>query len=267
MYSIIRIFKSHVLILTCVLAACAGNTASNVTAPGGAVSAKTKLLETGADLLQGKPPVDALNMYLDGFHFYNGQIKAQVEAHHFCSVVNEEINQCVIFDGNASDAKIMGVEYIISKRLFEALPSDEKKMWHSHVHEVKSGQLVAPGIPQKAEHELMEKIIGTYGKTWHTWHTDQKLPLPLGHPLLMMGFTADGQAHTDMVAQRDRRFKIQSEEKRKDRESILSPPISPEADAWEQGDVMQLSLRSFEKDAVLSHSHAPAKLEPARSPE
>jgi len=30
-------------------------------------------------------------------------------------------------------------------------------------------------------------MIGTYGKTWHTWHTDQKLSLPLGDPVLMSG--------------------------------------------------------------------------------
>ena len=62
----------------------------------------------------------------------------------------------------------------------------EKALWHSHVHEVKSGQLVAPGIPQAAEHELMERLVVTYGKTFHTWHTDQKDALPLGSPKLMI---------------------------------------------------------------------------------
>ena len=31
-------------------------------------------------------------------------------------------------------------------------------MWHNDVQEVKSGQLIAPGIPQVAEHALMEKL-------------------------------------------------------------------------------------------------------------
>ena len=38
-------------------------------------------------------------------------------------------------------------------------PAEEKRLWHSHVHEVRSGQLIAPGIPQVAEHELMEKLV------------------------------------------------------------------------------------------------------------
>ena len=225
-----------------VLAGCGGsNTASNVKAPGAAETAKTRLLEAGAAVLQDKPPIDALNAYLDGFHFYSGRLQAQMEAHHYCSIVNEEVTQCVIYDGNGKDAKLMGVEYIVSARLFAALPAAEKHLWHSHVHEVKSGQLVAPGIPQPAEHALMEKLVSTYGKTWHTWHTDQHKELPLGGPQLMMGFTADGQTDAAMVAQRDRRLGVDTAENRRRRADIVSPPIDPEADAWQKGLAVQLA--------------------------
>jgi hypothetical protein len=152
----------------------------------------------------------------------------------------------------------MGVEYIVSRKLFENFPTDEKKMWHSHVHEVKSGQLIAPGVPEAAEREFMEKMIGTYGKTWHTWHTDQQKTLPTGHPLLMMGFTADGQADPGMVADRDRRFGVSSEEKRKNRAGIQAPPVDPAADAWQTGQVVQLSLAAVPKAGtaagVIGHS-------------
>lgn len=266
--AISRMARPAILAVPLTFAACAGHTtASTIPAPGKEVSAKTVLLETGAMLLQNKPPIDALTMYLNGFHFYNGRIQAQVEAHHFCSVVNEDVTQCVIYDGNTGDAKLMGVEYIISKPLFEALPPEEKSLWHSHVHEVKSGQLIAPGIPSRAEHDLMEKIVGTYGKTWHIWHTDQHLALPVGHPLLMMGFTADGQANAGMVNRRDRRFQIESRDKRKERENIAAPPTAPGADAWQQGDIRQLSLQSLQPDAVVAHPDEPATpLSPHRAP-
>jgi len=65
--------------------------------------------------LQAKPPIEAINAYLDGFHFYNGHPDVQMEAHHYCSILNEDVIQCVIFDGNTKDAKIMGVEYIIAE--------------------------------------------------------------------------------------------------------------------------------------------------------
>ena len=230
------------LALVALLAACGGsNTASGVDSPGAGKSAKTATLETGAAALQDKPPIEALNAYLDGFHFYSGNMQAQMEAHHYCSVLNEELIQCVIYDGNVKDARIMGVEYIVSERLFKSLPAQEKPLWHSHVHEVKSGQLIAPGIPQAAEHELMKKLVGTYGKTFHTWHTDMQKELPTGVPQLMMGFTADGQADAGMVAQRDKRFGVNSAEKKKNREDIPAPAIAEGADSWQNGKAVQLA--------------------------
>jgi hypothetical protein len=135
----------------------------------------------------------------------------------------------------------MGVEYILSEQLFATLPAAEKSLWHSHVHEVKSGQLIAPGIPQAAEHALMKKLIHTYGKTWHTWHTDSHARLPLGVPQLMMGFTADGQGDAQLVQARDRRFEINSQSKRDDRADIDAPAIDPGADSWQHGTTIQVA--------------------------
>lgn len=224
------------------LLACGGeNTDSNVAAPGAEKRTDTSTLEAGAALLQDKSPVSAINTYLDGFHFYNGSMERQMEAHHYCSLLNEELIQCVIYDGNVDDAKIMGVEYILSAGLFAQLPEAEKALWHSHVHEVKSGQLVAPGIPDVAEHALMRKLVGTYGKTFHTWHTDLEQTLPLGVPQIMMGFTADGQIDPALVAARDARFEITTADKRAQRADIAAPPIAAGADAWQQGKVLQIA--------------------------
>lgn len=251
-----------VLVAAALLAACGDrDTGSNVTAPGAPESARTKALEAGAAVLQEKPPIAAINAYLDGFHFYNGSPKAQMEAHHYCSILNEDVTQCVIFDGNQADAKIMGVEYIISAKLFGTLSPKEKALWHSHVHEVKSGQLVAPGIPDLAEKALMEKLIDTYGKTWHTWHTDADKPLPLGVPQLMMGATAEGQIASALVTARDKRFGIDSAARRKQREDISAPAIDPGADAWQRGNVVQLAdptVAGHTHDAATGPASAPA---------
>jgi hypothetical protein len=214
--------------LVCLTACNRANTPSQVSAPGGGETAKTKLLETGAEVLQRKAPLHALDAYLDGFHFRAGDMRAQAEAHHYCGHLNEDVIQCALFDGNGVDAKLVGVEYIVSAQVFAKLPADEKHLWHSHVHEVRSGQLIAPGIPDVAEHELMEKIAGTYGKTWHLWHDGDQLPL--GRPSLMMGFTADGQVNEAMVRARDERFGISSAEKRQQRANIDYPPVDPDAD-------------------------------------
>ena len=231
-------------------------TASPVDAPGTPESGTTQLLEAGAALLQDKPPIEALNAYLDGFHFYNGHPDIQMEAHHYCSVLSEDVIQCVIYDGNTRSAKIMGVEYIIDQKLFSHLPAKEKAMWHSHSYEVSSGQLVAPGIPAPAEHALMQRLAHTYGKTWHTWHTDQDKALPLGVPQLMMGFTADGQANPAMVEQRNRRLGIDTVKNKAQRADIAIPTPDPQANGWQRGDVIQIV------DPTGAHLHRPTRATP-----
>jgi hypothetical protein len=232
--------------------ACSGaKTESPVDAPGRPESTRMQVLEAGAAALQSKPPIDALNAYLDGFHFYNGHRKLQMEAHHYCSILNEDLIQCVIYDGNTKDAKIMGIEYIIDEQLFANLPSAEKAMWHSHGYEVSSGQLVAPGVPAPAEHALMERLAHTYGKTWHTWHTDQDKTLPLGVPQLMMGFTQDGQADPAMLQQRNQRLGLDAAIIKTQRADIQIPTADPEANAWQRGKLIQINDPT-------DHIHGPA---------
>jgi len=215
-------------------------------APGQAKTAKTKALEVGAKLIQERSPLKAMSMYLNGFHFHSGDMGHQMTASHYCSALNEEITQCALYDGSTSDARLIGIEYILSERLFKTLPEQERKLWHSHRYEVKSGTLVAPGIPLPVEHALMEKIVSTYGKTWHTWDPASSA-LPVGIPVLMMGFTADGQLNPSLLQERDRLLSINSEEHKKNRADIAVPKPVAGADVWEKGAASQVTLKEGKK--------------------
>ncbi len=57
-----------------------------------------------------------------------------------CRVVNDDLLQCLLFDGNTLAANLIGVEYIGSERLFGTLPEQEKPSWHPHNFEVLSGR-------------------------------------------------------------------------------------------------------------------------------
>lgn len=233
--------KGTLPLIALLLCGCgAHNTPSKVTAPGAPASTEKKVLDAGAAALQSRPPIDAINAYLDGFHFYNGDRNGQMEAHHYVTILNDDVMQAVIYDGNTKDAKLMGVEYIISERLFKTLPPEEKKYWHSHQYEVKSGTLIAPGLPPLAEKALMSRIVNTYGKTWHTWHTDRDKTLPLGIPALMMGFTADGQMDPRLLIDRDKRFDVDTKKIRESRKDIVAHPAAAGANAWEKGNTVQL---------------------------
>ena len=137
--------------------------------------------------------------------------------------VSDGVHQCVIFDGAGKNAKLLGVEYIIADKLYRALPAAEKKYYHPHTYEVTAGLLIAPGLKAEEETRLMEGLVTTWGKTWHTW-PDPKTPVPMGDPLLMWSATKDGHIPDELLADRDRKFKVATADIKKRRAHIGPVP-------------------------------------------
>lgn len=189
-------------------------------------STKTTVLETGAKVLQTDDPLEGMDVYLVGFHPMKDEPAHQMEAHHFCRQVNEDFAQCALFDGNTADANLNGIEYIISERLFESLPAEEKQYWHPHNYEILSGQLVAPGLPGVAEKALMRTKMNSYGKTWHVWNTGSTGQgadtLPLGEPMLAWSFNRDGEAQPGLIQRRDEKLDVNTSEVRQGRQELVS---------------------------------------------
>lgn len=228
---------------------------------GAPESTTNNLLETGAKALQHLSPPNRICAHLNAFHAYARFPDRVSEANHYCAHVNDEVRQCLLYDSPEANARLIGVEYMISERLFETLDPEERKLWHSHVFEVKSGMLVMPtpsGVPQSvwevAEGKEMEQVVHLYGKVWQLWQTDRGDVLPLGKPelmgkfalvvLLMCGladgvsssttvsFTSKDQLDFDgLVGDRNRRFGTDSSHKANIRKSIAVPEVHPDADA------------------------------------
>lgn len=79
--------------------------------PGDRTMASTKVLNVGSMISQTFHPINKIHQHLCGFHFVNGDMSRQVRGHHYCSHINEEFQQCVIYDSDKSDARLIGVEY------------------------------------------------------------------------------------------------------------------------------------------------------------
>ena len=220
------------MLATIEAAAAAQDSKPQVAPPGAAKAPKTRALEAGAKVLQRDAALAKFDIYLNAFHSMKDHPEQQVEAHHFCKQVNEDLAQCVLFDGNTKTANLNGIEYIISEKLFATLPEEERRFWHPHNGEILSGQLVAPGIPDAAEHELMKKKMNSYGKTWHVWSTGYNGKagdsLPLGPPMLAWSFSRDGELMPNLLEERDTRMKVDTGKKRKQR-ADLRPLARPQS--------------------------------------
>jgi hypothetical protein len=139
---------------------------------------------------------------------------------------------------------------MITPDVYKSLPSEERRLWHSHVYEVKSGMLIMQNsaVPQAAwelaGNREMEQVVTLYGKVYHLWQTDisdedesptdttSKTPsfpegekVPLGEPQLMTSYTADGQLDFGIVEKRDLKFGTDYKRKRTARSGIPLPTI------------------------------------------
>jgi len=226
-------------------AAGTGTLSSSIDIPGEPSKTSTSLLETGTGLIQGFTPINKIHQHLCAFHFYAYDLTRQVEAHHYCTHYNEDLRQCLIYDTPEKDARLIGIEYIVSEKLFMQLPDEEKQLWHSHEYEVKSGVLFLPGIPATVQHQDLAKVCKTYGKTFHFWQFDKGDRLPLGAPQLMMALTSDGQLDEELAANVQARFNYSYEEEKESRKSMTGPDngIHPLANSWIRGKGLKTELR------------------------
>ncbi|KAL1961991.1 hypothetical protein VTN77DRAFT_682 [Rasamsonia byssochlamydoides] len=223
---------------------------------GDPLKPKSRLLEAGASVVQAFAPVNQICAHLNAFHVYASDPKRSVEANHYCTHLTEDIRQCLIYDSPHHNARLIGVEYMVSPRVFNTLPVEERKLWHTHEYEIKSGMLIMPapsGMPtlawDPAEKAEMRDLITVYGKTYHFWQIDRGDPVPMGPPELMASFISDETVKNtkpgglkELLADRDKRFGVSYEDKQEKRKDIQPVEKHPDADATWKEPVTRVSL-------------------------
>ncbi len=132
---------------------------------------------------------------------------AQV-AYHYCKPLNDDVSQCVLYDGAGPDAKLIGIEYLVSDALYQKMPPEEKLYWHDHKYEVDSGLLRSMTQTGEDEQKTLAVVKTLWGKVFHTWATGKAYPS--GPPRLFWAVTgkepfvlaADAKLPTELEKQR-----------------------------------------------------------------
>jgi hypothetical protein len=101
---------------------------------------------------------------------------AQV-AYHYCKPMGEDlVAQCLLYDGTGPDARLIGVEYLVSADVFKKMPAEEKAYWHDHKYEVDAGLLKSLTQSGEEEKATLAKVRTLYGKIFHTWSSGKTYP-------------------------------------------------------------------------------------------
>ncbi len=111
-----------------------------------------------------------------GVHLMKELPERSQVAYHFCKEVNDDLNQCVLYDGTGPDARLLGVEYLVSDAVYQKMPADEKAFWHDHKYEVDGGYLKSLTQSGDEEKKTLAKVRTLWGKVYHTWASGSDYP-------------------------------------------------------------------------------------------
>jgi hypothetical protein len=113
----------------------------------------------------------------EGVHLLKEMPEVAQPAYHYCKPMGEDlIAQCLLYDSTGPDARLIGVEYLVSPEVFEKMPAEEKGYWHDHKYEVDAGLLKSLTQSGDEEKATLAKVRTLYGKTFHTWSTGKTYP-------------------------------------------------------------------------------------------
>lgn len=112
-------------------------------------------------------------------HLIDGKVRGPF--HHYCKIVSPEpFIECLLYETDDNNAKLVGVEYIVAKivtRDEKVLPKKVlKKMWHDHAVEGVLGNVKVLDMPPEKAQEFADMVAKTDGIIFSLWPHGAKLP-------------------------------------------------------------------------------------------
>jgi Protein of unknown function (DUF1264) len=113
----------------------------------------------------------------EGTHLLKDMPEVAQVAYHYCKPMNDDlIAQCLLYDGTGPNARLIGVEYLVSAEVYQKMPVEEKAYWHDHKYEVDAGLLKSLTQSGAEEKATLAKVRTLYGKVFHTWSSGKTYP-------------------------------------------------------------------------------------------
>jgi hypothetical protein len=113
----------------------------------------------------------------EGTHLLKELPEVAQVAYHYCKPMNDDlVAQCLLYDSTGPDARLIGVEYLVSGDVYRKMPADEQAYWHDHKYEVDAGLLKSLAQTGTEEKATLAKVRTFYGKIFHTWSTGKTYP-------------------------------------------------------------------------------------------
>ena len=128
-----------------------------------------------------------------------------LRVYHFCKPNDKIMMVCQLYDSSSPNATLIGVEYMIDSKTYQAIPDREKPNWHYHKEEF-SPDRANPKFPllnEQQQKEWLAKLSESYGKVILNWNPVDTLPVfppqiqQVQHPFMVnQSVTNQTEKHT-----------------------------------------------------------------------
>ena len=124
-------------------------------------------------------PADGHVIHVTAPHLIDGKVRGPF--HHYCKIVSPEpFIECLLYETDDNNAKLIGVEYIVAKTVTrdeKVLPKKIwKKVWHDHSVEGVIGNIKILNMPPDKAKEFADTVAKTDGIIFSLWPEGAKLP-------------------------------------------------------------------------------------------
>lgn len=169
---------------------------------------------------KARNPLERKHAQICAFHIGYDDARLQIETIHYCTAVGDGLFQCIIYDSPEKDAKLIGVEYVVTQEVFGQLPQEEAKLWHPHRFEIEEGLFTIHNVTKACEETLLKALHTSWGKTWQTW-PDITSKIPMGRPILMWSARKANELNPKLIEKRDKKYNLKIEDIKKSREQLF----------------------------------------------
>jgi len=109
--------------------------------------------------------------------------KPDMVSHHYCKAVSGGLTECQLYDSDRPDARLIGVEVVVSPEMYKAFSKAEKAMWHYHKTEIPRVSATLPDLPAEEAAKVAKNLEESYGKVYILWDP-AKGNFPTGRPII-----------------------------------------------------------------------------------
>jgi hypothetical protein len=95
---------------------------------------------------------------------------------HDDQLLDDAVSHRLLYDGPGPDARLIGVEYLVSDEVYRRMPAEERLYWHAHHGEGEAGFPTSPTYSSSEGRAALGAGRPLWGKVYHTWVAGDDYP-------------------------------------------------------------------------------------------